>query len=461
MRSLLDSFSVLVVVWIAYTLYRRWTRISISEIPGPEPESFLLGSQREALQCQAGEADFKWQAQFGHVIRLKGILGTDRLLVSDPKALHYMYSSGYNIRKPAVRNDVHKRQRRVNSPAFGAAEARSYVPIFAAYANLATKWKESLGADGSTVVNAPRFFTRYFLDVIGEEVAFDYRFGTINDENDPLATALSSVMCHRSLYPGKQQSSSWDCWNSCPVSWVRFFIDYAPFKSLRNGHRVARLAKGVAKELVDEKAEALLTGNSKRDIMSLLVKANASANERTNLSEAEVLAQMQTIMVAGHETTANTMSWTLFELTKHPDVQEKLRAEIQATESVIYARGDTEFTASDFESMAYTTAVMKEVLRFHTVAYTSLREAARDEILPLSKPLVTKSGKTITELPIAKNTVLVVSLAGYNRNKDVFGEDADKFNPQRWLDSSSRKKPQRNWVYTGIFDSRTGPPTLI
>jgi cytochrome P450 len=53
------------------------------------------------------------------------------------------------------------------------------------------------------------------------------------------------------------------------------------------------------------------------------------------------------------------MSWTLFELTKNPDVQAKLRAEIQATERAIHARGDTEFTAADFESMAYTTAVMK------------------------------------------------------------------------------------------------------
>ncbi|KAJ7339938.1 cytochrome P450 [Mycena albidolilacea] len=454
MRFLLDSLSVLVVIWIAYTLYRRWTRISISDIPGPEPESFLLGSQREALQCQAGEADFKWQAQFGHVIRLKGILGTDHLLISDPKALHYMYSSGYNIRKHAVRseitrlatgeglawanNDVHKRQRRVNSPAFGTAEARSYVPIFTAYANLATKWKECLGVDGSTVVNAPNFFTRYFLDVIGE-VAFDYRFGAINDEHDPLSTALSSITPMLSV-PGKSRIFIMGLLEILPVSLIRFFIDYAPFKGFRNGRRVARLAKGIAKELVEEKAEALLAGKSKRDIMSLLVKANASANERANLSETEMLAQMQTIMLAGHETTATTMSWTLFELTKHPDMQAKLRAEIQATESAIHTRGDTEFTAADFESMAYTTAVMKEVLRFHPVSYTSLREAARDEILPLSKPLVTKSGKTIIELPIAKHTVLVVSLAGYNRNKDVFGEDADKFNPERWLDGSLQDK---------------------
>ncbi|KAJ7319227.1 cytochrome P450 [Mycena albidolilacea] len=494
MRPLVESCSALVVLWIAYTLYRRWTRISISDVPGPEPESFLLGSQREALQSQAGEADFKWQAQFGHVIRLKGILGTDRLLISDPKALHYMYSSGYNIRKHAVRaeatkiltgeglawasDEVHKRQRRVNSPAFGAADARSYVPIFTAYANqLTAKWREILGAEGSTVVNAPRFFSRYFLDVIGE-VAFDYRFGSSNDENDPLATALSSVVPSLSV-PGKTRIFIMGLLEFLPVSWVRFFIDYAPFKSLRNGRRVARLATGIAKELVDEKAEALLAGNSKRDIMSLLVKANASANERANLSEAEVLAQMQTIMTAGHETTANTMSWTLLELTKNPHVQAKLRAEIQATEREIHARGDVEFTAADFELMAYTTAVMKEVLRFHPVSYvpdrfmthlsnsvypryTSLREAARDEILPLSKPLVTKSGKTITELPIAKNTVLVVSLAGYNRNTDVFGEDAHKFNPERWLDGSLQDKATTKLgVYGNLMSFGSGHRACI
>jgi hypothetical protein len=55
-----------------------------------------------------------------------------------------------------------------------------------------------------------------------------------------------------------------------PVSLIRFFVDYAPFKGFRNGRRVARLAKGIAKELVEEKAEALLAGKSKRDIMSLL-----------------------------------------------------------------------------------------------------------------------------------------------------------------------------------------------
>jgi hypothetical protein len=44
-----------------------------------------------------------------------------------------------------------------------------------------------------------------------------------------------------------------------------------------------------------------------------------------------------------------------------------------------------------------------------------MREAARDEVLPLSTLLVTKSGKTITEIPIPKDMILVISTAGYNR----------------------------------------------
>ncbi|KAJ7512217.1 cytochrome P450 [Mycena galericulata] len=66
--------------------------------------------------------------------------------------------------------------------------------------------------------------------------------------------------------------------------------------------------------------------------------------------------------------------------------------------------------------------------------------AARDEVLPLSKPIITKSGKTITELPIPKDMILIISNCGYNRNRDVFGEDAAVFNPERWLDGTVQAK---------------------
>jgi hypothetical protein len=109
------------------------------------------------------------------------------------------------------------------------------------------------------------------------------------------------------------------------------------------------------------------------------VNANQSGNPATRLAEDEVIDQMQyvpfayllrefltlhvlslsfirTIMTAGHETTANTLSWVLFELTRHPEVQDKLRAEIREK---IAEKGNNVFSEQDYENMPYLTAVVK------------------------------------------------------------------------------------------------------
>ncbi len=90
----------------------------------------------------------------------------------------------------------------------------------------------------------------------------------------------------------------------------------------------------------------------------------------TGLEEEEVLAQMKyvfhdptiqsllkrrssTIILACHETTANSLTFALFELYKQPEIQKRLRAEIRG-------RGKTsDYTASDFDNMPYLTAVVK------------------------------------------------------------------------------------------------------
>ncbi|KAF8234409.1 hypothetical protein L208DRAFT_1261993, partial [Tricholoma matsutake] len=87
---------------VFYALYRRVTQTSIAQIPAPEPEYFLLCNLRELFQAQAAETDFKWQAQYGHVARFKA--PSLPPLVSDPKALQYIYqTSDYNFVKPERR----------------------------------------------------------------------------------------------------------------------------------------------------------------------------------------------------------------------------------------------------------------------------------------------------------------------------------------------------------------------
>lgn len=86
------------------------------------------------------------------------------------------------------------------------------------------------------------------------------------------------------------------------------------------------------------------------------------------------------------------------------------------------------------------------------------RVAAKDDLVPLSKPITSTSGKQFNEVLVPKGTRIVVSIAAYNRsvslgvldvigcrsdkktrNPDLWGEDAHVFNPDRWLNGAVKE----------------------
>ncbi|KAK7043263.1 hypothetical protein VNI00_008617 [Paramarasmius palmivorus] len=169
---------------------------------------------------------------------------------------------------------------------------------------------------------------------------------------------------------------------------------------------------------------------------------------------------MITIFIAGHETTgasftkfgkpmplsialANSISWTLLELSRHPEMQSRLREEIRAKKRDMVAKGNTArtFAAEDFDTLPYLNAVLKESLRYHSVASQIQRMANVDDVIPLSEPILTSDGQYISEVPVRKGQKVWISISGYNRNKSVFGEDAHEFNPDRWLNNLIDIKP--------------------
>lgn len=72
-----------------------------------------------------------------------------------------------------------------------------------------------------------------------------------------------------------------------------------------------------------------------------------------------MIAQMSTLTLAGHDTTAGTLSWMLWELAKHPEYQDKMRSEILATRARVAQRGESTFTIDDLDSLKYTVAAIK------------------------------------------------------------------------------------------------------
>jgi len=161
-------------------------------------------------------------------------------------------------------------------------------------------------------------------------------------------------------------------------------------------------------------------------------------------------------MFAGHETVARTMTQCLWEMAKKRNVQESLRAEITETLEKVRARGDSDFSVNDFDSMPYLVAVGKEALRLHPAAIEVQREATKDDVLPLTRPIVGVSGKVYNELPVPAGTLVFISIAGYNLNKDLWGPDAYEFRPERWLDTN--EKPETPFGVYGNLATFSGGP---
>ncbi|KAK7462424.1 hypothetical protein VKT23_008022 [Stygiomarasmius scandens] len=226
---------------------------------------------------------------------------------------------------------------------------------------------------------------------------------------------------------------------SClPLRIQNWINDNLPSSRLAPVKETRRLALEVASDLVQSKIKELKDGEGKADLMSLFVKANMSQTEKNRMSEEEIYSQMRAIFIAGHETTANTIGWALLELCRNPEMQERLRKEIRKKEKEIQARGGDSFTVADLESIEYLSAVVKETLRFHPVSPVLYREAGSDDVIPLSNPIVSTKGEKIIEVPVPKGMKVTISVAAYNRTKELFGNDAHTFNPDRWLNQNQK-----------------------
>ncbi|KAI8971016.1 cytochrome P450 [Trametes punicea] len=465
---------------LLYSVYRLLTRPSISEIPGPESKSFWLGHLPELFQEEAGDTDFKWQEQYGSIVRVKAPFGEDMLWISDPKALQYIYqTSGYRFPKQPERRilsrlvgdtgltwaegDVHKRQRKVMLPAFGTPESKALLPVFRHYAEQVTlRWKDLLMGQpgGSIKINVHEHVAPATLEAIGE-AAFDYKLGVLDDEASELGKAYKNLVATIFSSPSNKKLFIQNIAHYVPMRIQEFLYDHLPGKGLDKARLNRTAAHKVANQLLEMKTEALLMGKGNRDVMSILVKANAAEDERTRLSHAEIVSQMRTILLAGQETTSNTLGWAFLELARQPHIQRRLRAEVHAAERAVRERGDSDFTVADFESMPYLQAVLKEILRFYPAVPHTYRQALHDDVIPLSRPVTTRSGKVVSEVPIRAGLRLILSVCAYNREKDIWGEDAHVFNPDRWLEPGRMKRATTVGVYSNLLTFAGGVRACI
>jgi len=135
---------------------------------------------------------------------------------------------------------------------------------------------------------------------------------------------------------------------------------------------------------------------------------------------------------AGHETTANAITRTLDILATQQDLQDRLRTEVRKARADSATEDDLSYDT--LMGLPLMDAVVREVLRLYPPVPRIPREAKVDVVVPLSVPVKSADGKTdITRVFVPKGTTIHVSIAGMNRSRDVWGDDAKEFKPERWL----------------------------
>ncbi len=158
------------------------------------------------------------------------------------------------------------------------------------------------------------------------------------------------------------------------------------------------------------------------DILSILLSAeDENSNKMTRKQVRDALASL---IAAGHETSTNTLIWTMYLLSEHPAVFEKVQAELQ----IVLGGHDPEL--SDLPQLTYLDQVIKESMRLYPSGWTQGRCAVEDFELDGYR------------FPAA--TLLMFSQWALHRHSDIW-EDADTFRPERWDLVQSQKGLQ--WAY--------------
>ncbi|KAF9573057.1 hypothetical protein EC968_009107 [Mortierella alpina] len=453
----ITAFGTLVALLSSYVFYKTYLYPNflspLRHIPGPPNTSKynkynlpFLGNYLDILKEEAGVPHRAWINQYGGLVCYRGLFNNQRVLLADPKAFQHVFiTNSYKYVKHSrtrrllgevtgygvllAEGDAHKKQRKMINPAFGLGHIKEMVPIMAGPAALMAKiWTERVDQSDSKAIefDITTDISRATLDIIGQ-AGFGYDFRSLVNPDSELSQA------YRELFET----------NSVMVALLRVFLPfyvYIPFEHNRRRWRAIRAINRVTSHLISEKkavavadafeSESEDEDKKARDLMSILIRGNEQVGslEDGKLTDQELKDQILTFLAAGHETTSTTVIWMLHVFSTHPEVQKRVRDEMLSGIGRP-AEGKT-LSYDALNSLPYLNACVKELLRFISPVPTISRVAAEDD--------------NILGYDIPKGTQVFMSPAALHKLKSVFGEDAEEFKPERWMDPSKVADSQTN-----------------
>jgi cytochrome P450 len=356
-----------------------------------DPLDYIAGAGRRSVDVRfirVGKREL-FQANHPDLIR-------DVLITHD---WNFVKARGLRASKPVLGNgmltsegELHRRQRRLAQPAFHSARLAAYAATMANCALSAGKgWKSG------QPYALDQEMMRLTLQIVGQTLFSADVLHDAKDIGDSLTNALQLFVALNS--PIAQL-----------ISPVRKWAESRVKRSRRELELVLGKVIGAHRQQPDKY----------HDMLSLLMSSQDEMGAGY-MSDELLLDESLTLFLAGHETTANALTWTWYLLAQHPQVESRLRQEI---ESVLEGRIPT---LDDLSRLEYTGAVFRESLRLYPPAWIIAREAVTAYRLG---PFDVPPGATIFMSPYA------------TQRDPRFWKDPEQFDPDRWLDGSAAGRPK-------------------
>ncbi|KAB5591161.1 Cytokinin hydroxylase [Ceratobasidium theobromae] len=258
------------------------------------------------------------------------------------------------------------------------------------------------------------------FDVVAKNVGIIYDTGTgrlVHSSRLQMKLAITKEI-------GGAQSKELDMLRP---KWLRRKLaEWLPSADAQKLREIIDLQEQQAQRILAQKKAALEDQNNSEELHDVMsnkysptsfdaVKANMEAKEEDRLPEDQILGQMN-----------GALARVLQILSQNQPTQDRLRAELlEAPDNMTY---------DELHSLEYLDAICRETLRLFPPVSFMGREAMEDRVVPLRYPVKGKDGKEIREIQVRKGTGIHVGIRLANRSKKTWGEDANEFKPDRWLE---------------------------
>lgn len=390
------------------------TALPFNTIPTPK-QHWLIGSLGKFDPAQFHRFVEKNADELGPIHKIK-LLNRNLVVLSDPNTVQHVakhrpdrfrrVSSLQSVIEELGMHSVFsaegaswKKQRQLMNQAFTPRQIEIFLPLL-------QKLTARLCAQISGQQNAidlQALFQRYTMDTTAN-LAFGYDICALEQTNSELQKHLNV------LFPMINDRTK------SPLPYWRWF-KMAKDKEL---DRALIFVRDRVAEFIQTARAALVQDPTPKNILqAMIVAKDATGN---TFSEQELFGNAITLLLAGEDTTANTLAWSIHHLLDRPDLQEALYQEIQTH----YPEQDG-MSVKLLERFNLCSAVIQEALRLKPVAPFLFLESYQDE--------------SLHGYLVPKGTTLVALLSHASNNEHLF-EQASVFEPQRWLDFNAQQRKQ-------------------